>query len=186
MSKNVLIPIADGVEDLETVTIIDVLRRAKANVIVASIHSKLDVTAARQTRIVADSLLSDYIDSQFDLIALPGGLPGAENLRDCEPLIQLLKTQKETGNLYGAICASPAYVLQTHGLLQDVAATCYPAFHDQLSNHEQINKHVVVSKNCITSQGPGTALEFALTLVELLYDEALRREIAGQMLVGQE
>lgn len=183
MSRNVLVPIADGVEDIETVTIIDVLRRAKANVIVASIHAKLDIIAARHTNIVADKLLSECLDLQFELIALPGGLPGAENFRDCESLIQLLKTQKESGALYGAICASPAYVLETHGLLQDIAATCYPAFHDQLKNKSKINARVVVSQNCITSQGPGTTLEFALALVELLFDKSLREQIAEQMLL---
>ncbi len=181
MSKSVLIPVANGVEDIETVTQIDVLRRAKAQVTVASIESSREIVAARGTRIVADRLLADCIDRAYDLISLPGGLPGAERLRDCAPLVARLRQQREAGLYYGAICASPAYVLQPHGLLEGCEATCFPAFLDQLDAPS--DQAVVISGHCVTSQGPGTALAYSLTLVELLFGAELRNQIAADMLV---
>ncbi len=182
MSKSVLIPVANGVEDIETVTQIDVLRRAKAQVTVASIEPIREIVAARGTRIVADQLFNDCADQPYDLISLPGGLPGAERLRDFEPLIARLRQQREAGRYYGAICASPAYVLQTHGLLEGCEATCFPAFLDQLDKPS--SKAVVISGHCVTSQGPGTALAYSLTLVELLFGVELRQRLAADMLVA--
>lgn len=119
---------------------------------------------------VADKLIGECAERTFDLIALPGGMPGATNLRNCSVLIQMLKKQKETNRWYAAICASPAVVFQPHGLLEDhQKATCYPAtkFADVLGA-QRSDKRVVVSGKCITSQGPGTAMEFSVVLVECL------------------
>ncbi|MHC4237337.1 MAG: DJ-1 family glyoxalase III [Planctomycetota bacterium] len=131
MSKTAFIPIADGTEELEAVTIIDVLRRADIQVTVASV-GPLQITASRGVKLVADCLIDDCKDHIFDLIVLPGGLPGAEQLRDCGSLIQMLQTQKEAGRLYAAICASPAVVLAPYDLLDGKRATCYPSFADAL------------------------------------------------------
>ena len=185
MLKKILVPIADGVEDIETVTIIDVLRRANAKVIVASIKpNTLTITAARQTKIIADCLLDDCRNAAFDLIALPGGLPGAEHLRDHPLLIELLREQNQQGKLYAAICASPAIVLASHGLLSNKTATCYPGLVHHLPDQRRASDIVVVDRNCITSQGPATAMQFALTLVEQLYDKELRDQLARQLLVN--
>lgn len=183
MSKRVLIPVAQGVEDIETVTQIDVLRRAGADVVVASVETGPEVTAARGTRLVADTTLDAVLDQEFDLITLPGGLPGAERLRDCEPLIGMLRRQRETGRYFGAICASPAYVLQHHGLLEGHEATCFPALLDRLRNPADPGRRVVVSGNCVTSQGPATAIDYSLTLVELLFGANTRKRVAEAMLV---
>jgi 4-methyl-5(b-hydroxyethyl)-thiazole monophosphate biosynthesis len=203
MSKKVLVPIADGVEEIETVCIIDVLRRAGASVTVASVDG-LQVTASRGVKLVADRLItgapgtgapgtgasakgapvSDCLNVNYDLIALPGGMPGAEHLRDSKELEMMLKRQQQEGRLYAAICASPAVVFQHHGLLNQRRATCHPAHVHQLEDTSAVESRVVVDGTCITSRGPGTALEFALKLVELLFGEPKAREIAQAMVVA--
>ncbi len=182
MSKNVLVPIADGSEDIETSTIIDVLRRAGATVTVASVGS-LQVTMAHGLKLTADKLISECVNDSYDLIAVPGGMPGAENLRDSKELTEILQRQQQGGQLYAAICASPAVVLHHHGLLTERKATAYPGFAEQLSNTESIESRVVVDNNCITSRSPGTAMEFALKLVEVLYGGQMAKNIAQSMLV---
>lgn len=181
MSKKVLVAIAEGIEELEAVTIIDVLRRAEADVTVASVGAK-QVTASRGVKLVADAVISDCLGTVYDLIVLPGGMPGAEHLRDCSQLIDMLKEQAASGRLYAAICASPAVVLKPHGLLENKKATCYPSLISELENPEQVK--VVVDGNCITSQGPGTALEFSLKLVELLFGTEKSREVTKAMLAS--
>lgn len=183
-TPRVLVPIADGTEEIEAVCIIDVLRRSGADVKVASVGPQRQITASRGVRIVADGLIEDYREETFDLIALPGGIPGAENLRDSRPLIQLLRRHQAKGGLYGAICAAPAVILSHHRMLGGRRATGHPAFADQLTDGKSIAARVVVDGNCVTSQGPGTAVEFALALVALLFSENKAAEIAGPMIVA--
>ena len=183
MTKKVLVPIADGCEEIEAVCIIDVLRRAGADVTVASVNQK-QITASRGVKLVADKLISECVDDTYDLIALPGGMPGAEHLRDSKELTLLLQHQKEGGRLYAAICAAPAVVFQHHGLLNDRLSTTHPNFVEKLANTEKVNSRVVVDGTCVTSRAPGTALEFALTLVELLYSGQKSKDIAQPMLVN--
>jgi 4-methyl-5(b-hydroxyethyl)-thiazole monophosphate biosynthesis len=114
---------------------------------------------------------------------LPGGMPGAQRLADHQPLAQRMREQAEQGKLFAAICAAPALALQGYGVLKQRQMTCYPAFSAQLSGCTYIDRPVVVDGNCITSQGPGTALEFALTLVEQLLGKARRAAVASGMLV---
>lgn len=181
--RTVLVPIADGSEEIEAVCIIDVLRRAGADVTVASVDER-QITASRGVRIVADCTIEACRDRDFDLIVLPGGIPGAEHLRDSPPLMELLRRHQAGGGFYGAICAAPAVVLSHHGLLQGRRATGHPAFADQLSDGRPAAERVVVDGKCVTSQGPGTAIEFALTLVSLLYGEEKAAEVAAPMQVA--
>ncbi len=187
MTKRALVPIADGSEEIEAVCIIDTLRRAEVEVTVASVSDNLEITASRKTKLLADSLISACADQTFDLIALPGGIPGAEHLRDSPLLIEMLKAQRDAGRFYAAICASPAVALLPHGLLNGRRATCYPSYREQLVEVPNIAAaldRVVVDGNLITSQGPGTALEFALKLVECLFDDPEKAtKISEQMLV---
>ncbi|MEK7485145.1 MAG: DJ-1 family glyoxalase III [Planctomycetota bacterium] len=183
MPKTVLVPIADGTEEIEAICIIDVLRRAGANVTVASVTLDLSITASRGVKLVADRLLKDCLQIKFDLIVLPGGMPGAEHLRDSHHLKKLLEAQQKENRLYGAICAAPVVVLQHHGLLGKRQATCYPGFEDKLKNADTTGQKVVVDGNCVTSRGPGTALEFAIKLIELLYSEKKSKEIAKDLLM---
>ena len=180
MSKNALVVIADGIEELEAVAIIDILVRGGVNVSVASVDAK-HITASRGTKLVADGNISEFVSKSFGVIVCPGGMPGAEHLRDSEILISMLKSQVSAGKLYAAICASPAVVFQTHGLLNNKTATCYPAMRSFLDNPS--DEKVVVDGNCVTSQGPGTAIEFALKLVEILCDVSTSQKVASGMLV---
>jgi 4-methyl-5(b-hydroxyethyl)-thiazole monophosphate biosynthesis len=183
MSKRALITVADGVEDLECVTLIDVLRRADIEVLVASIEERRMITCARGTRLTADAMLVDVLAQDFDLIVLPGGMPGAQHLADFEPLAERVRKQAKAGELFAAICAAPALALQQYGVLRQRRMTCYPTFSDRLSGCTFVDEAVVVDGNCITSQGPGTALAFALTLVEQLVGRGTRTEVAKAMLV---
>ena len=178
MKKTVLVPIADGTEELEAVAIIDVLRRAEAEVTVAAVAGSRQITASRGMVLVADTLLEECLDQSYDLIVLPGGIPGADHLRDSADLITLLKSQVESKRLYGAICASPAVVLEHHGLLNGRRATAHPFIAAELSNQDAVNQRVVVDDNCVTSQGAGTAVDFALALVEQLFGKEKQIEVA--------
>lgn len=185
MQKRVLLPIADGSEEIELVTIVDVLRRAGAEVMIASVMPKgrKEVTASRGVRFVADAHISSCVGQPWDLIVVPGGVPGAEHLRDSPELVDLLKTQVATTKPYAAICAAPALVLASHGLLSDRRATGHPAFQEMAARVVDNQSRVVWDGNCVTSQGPGTAMEFALVLVELLYGERKRHEVGEPMVV---
>ena len=125
---SVLVPIADDSEEIETACITDTLVRAGASVTVASVmpEGRLQCTMSRGLKIVADKSIEDVANEAFDAIALPGGMPGAERLRDCATLTEMLKAHAGAGKTTAAVCASPAVVFATHGLLKDVA-TCYPA-----------------------------------------------------------
>lgn len=182
MVKQVLVPIADGSEEIEAVTIIDVLRRAGACVTVAGVET-LQITASRGVRIVADKLISECVSETYDLIALPGGMPGAENLRNSKELIRLLEEQQAQNRWYAAICAAPAVVFAPHGWLTGRHATCHPNFAGQLGDAIRSSDRVVLDGHCITSQGPGTALEFALKLVVVLFGEQRAAEVASPMIL---
>jgi len=181
MTKHVLIPVANGSEDLEAVTMIDILRRSGATVTVAS-AGDIQVTCSNGTRIVADKKIADCVSDTFDLIALPGGDKGAHNLKDSSELTAMLKAQDQAGRFVAAICASPAIVLEEHGLIKGRAATCYPSYEDIMSNKTRLNERVVVDGNLITSRSPGTALEFALKLVECVVSPEKAQQIAQGIL----
>jgi len=183
MQKTVLVPISDGVEEMEAVIIIDILRRAQTHVTVASVGKDLAVTASRGVKLVADVQITDCVDNTYDLIVLPGGMPGAEHLRDCEILCQMLKAQECSGRLFAAICAAPAVVLQEHGLLKSRSATCYPSLIGEIKENATLEQKVVVDGICVTSQGPGSAMEFALKLIELLCGSEKKNEVAQALLV---
>ncbi len=182
MSRSVLIPLAHGSEDIESVTLIDVLRRAQAEVTVASVEEQLQIRAARGTRITADALISECRETDWDLIALPGGMPGADRLHDCPALQGLLRRQHERQQLLAAVCAAPARVLGRLGLLDGRRATCYPGFEGDLPGGRVAPGPLVIDGHLTTSRGPGTVMAFALNLVGQLYGPAHAAEIAGQML----
>ena len=186
MTKQALVPIADGSEEIEAVTIIDVLRRAGVEVTVAFVGDgeTKQITAARGTKIVADSFIADCVDKAWDLIAIPGGIEGADHLAASEILDQLLRSQAQQGKFYAAICAAPAVVLGSKGLLADKTATSHPIFYQSLIAKEvDTESRVVVDGNCITSQGPGTAIDFALELVEQICGIVKREEVASPLVL---
>lgn len=183
MAKTALVAIADGTEEIEAVTIIDVLRRAGVDVTVASVTAQ-QITGANGIVITADCSIDACIDSSWDLIALPGGIPGAEHLAENQALETLLRAQVAKGALYGAICAAPALVLASKGLLQGKTVTGHPMFQQNMDAKElNSESRVVVDGNCVTSQGPGTALDFALELVEQLCGVVKREEVGAPMVL---
>mmetsp|Transcript_17278 Transcript_17278/g.32714 ORF Transcript_17278/g.32714 Transcript_17278/m.32714 type:complete len:263 (-) Transcript_17278:408-1196(-) len=181
--KRVLVPIAEGSEEIETSSITDVLTRFGAHVVVASVMPDLVCKMSRGLKICADVSIENAAKEEWDLIALPGGLPGANHLRDSLSLVELLKRQKEKKKLYGAVCASPAVVLHTHGLLSGAGATCYPAPPFRSVMEKPSDSKVVVQDNVVTSQGPGTSLLFALSLGEQLYGKEHADKVAAELLV---
>ncbi|VVA16578.1 PREDICTED: DJ-1 [Prunus dulcis] len=181
-SPKILVPIANGTEEMEATMIIDVLRRAKANVVVASVEDQLEIVASRKVKLEADVLLDEAAKLSYDLIVLPGGLGGAQAFAKSEKLVNLLKKQRESQRPYGAICASPALVLEPHGLLKGKKATAFPAMCDKLSDKSEVENRVVVDGNLITSRGPGTSMEFALGIVEKFFGRKKAIELAKVML----
>ncbi|KAK4752135.1 hypothetical protein SAY87_020933 [Trapa incisa] len=181
-TKKVLIPIGYGTEEMEAVVLIDVLRRAGADVVVASVETHLQVEASGGVNLVADICISECCDEIFDLIAIPGGMPGAARLRDCQALREITTKHAEERRLYGAICAAPAVTLLPWGLLKRKQTTCHPAFHDKLPTFWAVKSKLQVSGELTTSRGPGTSFEFALSFVDQLFGESVAREI-GQFLM---
>lgn len=179
--SGVLVAVAHGSESLETVAIVNVLRRAELEVTVASIEPDLVLSGTRGIRLAADRLLIDARDHRWEMIVLPGGEKGADALGRHAPLLEMIYAQDEAGRPLAAICAAPALTLACHHLLDHRRATCYPAFKSWLPNY--VDEAVVVDGHVITSQGPGTAIPFALALVERLAGQPLRDKVAAGMLI---
>ncbi|KAL2490765.1 Protein DJ-1C [Abeliophyllum distichum] len=182
--KKVLVPIGFGTEEMEAVIMADVMRRAGAEVTLASVEEQLEVEASGGTRLVADTFISDCSDEIFDLVALPGGMPGSARLRDCKILQNIMSKQAEEKRLYGAICAAPAVTLLPWGLLKRKQTTCHPAFMDKLPSFWAVKSNIQVSGELTTSRGAGTSFEFSLSLVEQLFGESVAKEIGESMLIN--
>lgn len=179
----VLVPIAHGSEEIETITIVDVLRRGNVDVVVASIYDTKDIVAARGAKIEADVVLADVASELFDAIALPGGVAGAEAMRDCKLLIEVLEQHDIQDAIIAAICAAPAIVLGTHGFLVDKQATGYPGLEANMAGATFVSDQpVVMDGNVLTSQGPATAMTFALTLLANLQGYDVAQKIADDLL----
>jgi 4-methyl-5(b-hydroxyethyl)-thiazole monophosphate biosynthesis len=182
MTFRALITLAEGIDDLQSVTLIDVLRRANVEVVVASIEARRMLTCARGTRLTADAMLVDVLAQPFDLIVLPGGAVGGKHLAAHQPLQQLLKDQAAAGRLFAAIAESPALALQAFGVLRQRRMTCLPTVSQQLLGCTFVDQPVVVDGNCITAQGSAAALAFALQLVEQLCGRAVKVAVARELL----
>lgn len=178
MSKRACIPLAQGCEELEAVTIMDLLVRAKIEVVPVSLDECLEIVCSRGTRLIAEKTLSEVMDEMFDLVVLPGGLPGSDYLNDDERIHQLLNQTHQEGRLVGAICAAPK-VLVKAGLLNNKHATSYPGVIDQTPAQGMTysNDAVVEDERVITSRGPGTAMDFALYLIERLQGSEVRQQV---------
>ncbi len=174
---SVLVPLAPGCEELEAVTIIDLLRRAGVEVVSAGLDAG-PLTASRGVVLVPDTSLDEALRRDYDMVVLPGGGPGAERF-DQDPRVErLLRTMADGGRFIAAICAAPK-VLARIGLLDGRRATSYPGFVDKMARPgvTYLTDAVVQDGKVITSRGPGTAMDFALHLVEVLAGEARRKEV---------
>lgn len=180
-SKTALVVVADGSESLETVTIVNVLRRAGVKVTLAALGNS-PVAGTRGIALMPDTHYDIIASQTFDLIVLPGGENGAKALGAHAPLIEKLRQQRLAHRWIGAICAAPAFALAPHGLLDGKQATCYPAFRDALLHY--VDLPAVSDGHTVTGQGPASAIAFALLLVEKLCGDQPRREVAEALLAA--
>lgn len=173
----VLVPLAEGFEEIEAVTIIDILRRAGITVIAAGLNGGA-VKASRGVVVTPDMGLDEALRQDLDMVVLPGGLPGATNLDNDPRIHDALRKMVESGKFAGAICAAPI-VLAGAGVLQGKKATSYPGFLDKMDVPQctYVDEKVVRDGQIITSRGPGTAMDFALALVEALEGQEKRDEV---------
>ena len=173
----VLIPLAQGCEELEAITLIDILRRADIDVVTAGLDDK-PVISSHGVTIVPDTTLDDALNDSYDMVVLPGGLPGADHLAADSRLNALLKKMVESDRFVGAICAAPQ-VLAKAGLLEGKTITSYPGFvkSDDFPKVTNTGSALECDGKIITSRGPGTAMDFALKLVGVLKGEAKRDTI---------
>ena len=178
--------IADGSEEVEAITPVDLLRRAKVDVDAVSIMDSLEITASRNVKITADKLIGDINFDEYDLLVLPGGVKGTNNLNACEVLKENLVKFNEQGKGIAAICAAPT-VFAGLGLLNGKDSTCNPGFWDVLraggANVIEDSK-VVVNGNIITSQAMGTSVDFGLALVRFLCGEEASEELRKNIRFG--
>ena len=186
MEKKVLVILADGFEEVEALAPADVLRRSGAAVTIAALGFEAgtgSVRGAHDIRVVCDALLSDVAEKAFDAIILPGGMPGAKNLRASALVKKVILDTFNRGGLVCAICASPAYVLAPAGVLDGRKATCYPGCESVAPGIAFTGERVVKDGNVITSAGPGTALEFGLKISESLFGSDVSGKLRSGMLV---
>ncbi|MBI5642166.1 MAG: DJ-1/PfpI family protein [Deltaproteobacteria bacterium] len=172
--KKVLVPLAPGFEEIEALTVVDILRRAGAEVVVAGTVTG-PIEGRSRIRVLPDTTMEKTGDS-FDMIVLPGGAVGAENLKKDERVRKIVLAVNKNGGQVSAICAAPT-VLAAIGVIDGKKVTSHPSVRDRLGKANISDERVVVDGNIITSQGPGTAMEFAFKLVEVLYGREKAEEV---------
>ena len=177
----VLVPLAEGFEEIEAVTVVDLLRRAGIEVHTAALGG-LQVTGSHGITMAADLALDAAQDGDYDMIVLPGGMPGADHLKRDARVVSLLRRYAAEGRYTAAICAAPG-VLAHAGLLDGRAATSFPGFLDAGSAPDIRLRAdpVVIDGRVVTSRGPGTAVEFGLALIELLEGPAVREQVQSRL-----
>ena len=181
MKKSYLF-LADGFEEIEALTVVDILRRAEMPLVTLSVNDKAVVTGAHGIPVVADALAQDISFDDVEWLILPGGMPGMTNLAASRHLCNLVKNHAEAGLPTAAICASPS-ILGMLGLLNGRRATCYPGFEHNLEGAIIVNERVVVDENITTSNGPSSATAFALSIVEQSCGADKAQEVAAGMLL---
>lgn len=178
--KKAIVFLAEGFEEIEALTVVDVLRRGGVEVTTMSLTEDPYVDGAHGIEVLCDAD-NEYDPTDADLVVLPGGLPGADNLRASDLVCDTVKKYVVEGKLVGAICAAP-YVLGELGVLQGKKATCYPGFEGKLVGADYTALRVERDGNIITGNGPSSALPFALALLAALTDEQNARKVADGML----
>ena len=178
----ILIPLAEGFEEIEAVTNIDVFRRAGLDVITAGLGKK-EVEGDHGLKMKTDLLLKEVDVNELDAIVLPGGMPGAENLRNSDKLLWLISELDQKGGLVAAICAAPM-VLDKAGVIENKNATSYPGFKRKMPSCNYLEERVVRDHNVITGRGPGVAMEFALEVVRYLLGHEKVDELKEEMLTN--
>ncbi|MEE1305558.1 MAG: DJ-1 family glyoxalase III [Agathobacter sp.] len=180
MSK-IAIFMADGCEEIEGLTVVDIARRAGIEIDMISISDSKTVTSSHKVTFLTDLTKEEADFSNYDGIVLPGGLPGTLNLGADETVNSVIKEFAAQGKMVAAVCAAPS-VLGEAGLLQGKKATCYPGYEDKLLGAQWIEEQVAVDGNIITSRGLGTTIPFALEIVKYLIDEKKSKEISDKII----
>jgi 4-methyl-5(b-hydroxyethyl)-thiazole monophosphate biosynthesis len=189
MGKKVLVFLAQGFEEVEAVTPIDYLRRAGIELVLAAIGTDKTVTGSHGIALKADTTIGELekagslAPAQWDGVLVPGGLPGATNLAACKPAGAFYQAMAAAGKITAAICASPAVFLAPLGLLEGKRYTCYPGAESQVQGGTWLEDRVVIDGSLITSRAPGTAAEFALTLIDKLAGPDAAAKIAAAALL---
>lgn len=177
----VIVPLAQGFEEIEAISVVDILRRANVEVTMAGLEA-LHVTGAHGICVIADALLKELDGDAFDMIVLPGGLPGAFHLASDATLQTLLQAFDAQGKSIAAICAAP-YALKSAGVLKN-HYTCYPSFETKINQEGYTSSQkIVCDENVVTSQGPSTAMLFALKLVEILCGDTVAQKLQTDLLL---
>jgi 4-methyl-5(b-hydroxyethyl)-thiazole monophosphate biosynthesis len=177
----ILMPLAEGFEEIEAITVIDILRRADLEVVTAGLKEG-PAEGSHKIRVTPDTVLEKIDIGDFDCLVLPGGFPGFVNLGNDERILRMVREMNEAGKYVAAICGAPSVLIKA-GVVQGRKATVSPSGKDQMAACANYSEdRVVVDKNLITSQAPGTAMEFALKLVEVLAGADKMREIKSQTL----
>ena len=179
--KRICIPLAPGFEEIEAITLVDVLRRAGITALTAGLVAGC-VEGAHGVSVCADMPIEQALGEAWDMVVLPGGMPGSTHLRDDARVGTLLERTVRAGGMIGAICAAPI-VLAHHGMLDGVKATSYPGFAAQMPRADYREDRVVKDGAVMTSRGPGTAMEFALEIVAACAGAPKAAELRAQMLV---
>jgi 4-methyl-5(b-hydroxyethyl)-thiazole monophosphate biosynthesis len=179
---NVIVPVANGTEEMEAVITIDLLRRAQWNVTVVGVDDGL-ITASRGVRLMPDKGWREINPGEFDVLMIPGGMPGVERFLQFAPLLDAVLEFHQTGKWIGAVCAAPL-ALQAAGILKGRKATCHPGVAARLTETARRDERTVVDGRIITSQGAGTTFEFALTLIRLIDGPQKAKAIADSIVLG--
>ena len=180
MNSKVLIILAGGFEEIEAVTAIDILRRAGIATTVAGLDSEL-ISGGHQLQVKCDTVLAAVDQQEYSHLVLPGGQPGTDNLKNDSRVLQLVKDFFNQQKVVAAICAAPA-VLQAAGILSGKRITSYPAERPNFTASNYLEDKVVNDNNILTSRGVGTAIDFALALVENIKGKEVRRSVAEKIL----
>ena len=175
--------LADGFEEVEALTAVDVMRRAGMPVTTVSINPDFAVTGAHGVTVMADTLFDENDYGEAEWLVLPGGIPGAPNLAAHPGVNEALKAQDESGGRVAAICASPAVVLAPLGIIDGRHAVCYPGMEAGIGGVRWMDDAVAVDGNVVTGNGPAAAAPFALTMVELSLGRDKAAEVASGMLL---
>lgn len=181
--KQVCVLLADGFEEVEALTAVDLLRRARVYVDTVSITDEYKVHGAHGINVQTEDLFDEVNFEEFDMIVLPGGMPGTTNLMQHSGVRQIVTAFVQAGKPVGAICAAPT-ILADLGLLEGKKATCYPACKENMKGAVLTDAAVVVDQNLITSRGVGTAIEFALELISVLAGKEMAEKIASDIVYG--
>ncbi|CAM2798155.1 DJ-1 family glyoxalase III [Helicobacter burdigaliensis] len=177
----VLIPLGDGFEDLEAISVIDVLRRVGVEVSLASLKKDLVVTSDSGIPMQAKISIEEADSKEYEGVVLPGGFGGVQNMIASNSLTQFVKDMQQSNKVVAAICAAPLALFKM-GVLKEAKFTCYPSVETMIENPNYVCENVVQEGNIITSRGPATALEFAFYLAEIFVGKEKTLEIKKGML----